>query len=145
MPCSLLLSVCLRWAGAWCLSFPVPRESRLSCRLLANHSKQDLMIPVEGRYAVFLNHLIRLGEPFPRLLVLADVMVRHGSETPDSDEEPRWSTSDTLFLKLLDGLGILPRPVIQRAQSPPREISEGRVHELLRRLQIDASIRPPGA
>src|SRR2546430_16837587 len=101
MPCSLLLSVCLRWAGAWCLSFPVPRESRLSCRLLANHSKQDLMIPVEGRYAVLLNHLIRLGEPLTRLLVLADVMVRHGSGTPDSDQEPRCGTRRSLYLKLL--------------------------------------------
>src|SRR5207237_4398235 len=123
----LLLSVCLRGAGAgaWAVGSRGNLNPRLSCRLLADHVKEDLMIP-EGRCAVYFKHLIRLCEPFTRLLVLADAMVRHGPETPDNDEEPRGSTNVTLFLKLLDSLGILLSPVIQRAHSRPRESSEGR-------------------
>src|SRR5205807_2108416 len=124
VPCSLLLSVCLRWAGAGAWAFRRRGNSHLSCRLFADHVKEDLMIP-EGRVAVYFKHLIRLCEQFTRLLVLADAMVRHGSETPDNGEERRWRSTDALFLKLLDGLGILPRPVIQRAHSRPRESSEG--------------------
>src|SRR2546429_1529936 len=96
--------------------FPYTTLFRSSCRLCADHVKEDLMIP-EGRVAVWFNHLIRLCETFTRLLVLADAMVGHGSETQDNGAEPRLRSTDTLFLKLLYSLGILPCPVIQRAQS----------------------------